>query len=232
MRAALFRYRRMHGDQRSASVPIASGRRGRRWLRPITAAAAAGVAFALLTVQVLGQDATSGVTELDRVPRVRPEYPLPDDANVLFYLQRSPNSNTVVYAARLDAAGRLDQADPVQVFWRRFNAGGQRKPLTVLERTMAFGVDVSRYPGRDDAVLASVVSYPARKALIELDAKGKPRAVIDMANRRAKLIYAYIQLKDGSGTIPSIAYVDLYGVDLANGRALRERIRPDKAAQR
>lgn len=195
----------------------------------IIAAVACAAALSAFTPSALAQGTTLGVTELDKLPKVRTDYPVPDDPNVLFYVQRSQNANTIVYAAKLDGAGRLDPHAPVQVFWRRYdNEGGVRKSLSFAERNVAFGIDAKPAPGRNDAWLVNVVSYPARKALVEMDKKGKPQAVVEMGSRLAKLAYAYIQLNEGSGTIPSIAYVDLYGYDVANGRVLRERIKPGK----
>jgi hypothetical protein len=206
--------------------------RGAKWcLSPLRVAAIAAVTV-WLSAAVQAQGITESIVEFDRLPQARTDYPPPNDPNILFYVQRSANSNTVVYAARLSGAGRLDRDEPVQVFWRRFNSDGGRKSLSFAERNMAFGVEARTAPGREGAAIVNIVSYPTRKALVELDEKGRPRAVIDMGNRRAKLAYAYIQLAEDSGTIPSIAYVDLYGVDLATGRALRERIRPSKSAGR
>jgi hypothetical protein len=186
-----------------------------------------------LTESVQAQGTTLGVIELDKLPKVRADYPVPDDPNVLFYVQRSQNANTVVYAAKIDGAGRLDPRTPVQVFWRRYDTeGGKHKSLSFAERNMAFGIDTKPAPGREDAWLVNVVSYPARKALVEVDKKGKPQALVEMGRHMAKLAYAYIQLDEGSGTIPSITFVDLFGYDVATGRVLRERIKPGKSAGR
>src|SRR5262245_17024165 len=60
----------------------------------------------------------SNVTELNQVPSVRPEFPVPKEPNMLFYIQRSVNSNTVVYAAQIDPTGKLDADHPVVAYWR------------------------------------------------------------------------------------------------------------------
>ena len=73
------------------------------------------------------------MTELDQLPRMRVEFPVPSEPNMLFYVQRSVNSNTVVYAARLDADGAIDPKTPVDAFWRWYNVDGQKKPLNFIE---------------------------------------------------------------------------------------------------
>ena len=67
-------------------------------------------------------------------------YPVPSEPNQIFFLQRSMNSNTIVYAVRLDSDLKLDRRDPVEIFWRRFNDNGERLPITFAERNLAFGV--------------------------------------------------------------------------------------------
>ena len=60
------------------------------------------------------------------LPAAAESFPVPVDENLIFYVQRSLNSNTIVYTARLDGDGKLDAKRPVDVFWRRFNDDGAR----------------------------------------------------------------------------------------------------------
>lgn len=167
---------------------------------------------------------SSTVTELDRLPRVRPDFPEPTDPNILFYVQRSASPNTVVYSARLDAAGHVDRTQPIDVFWRRFTSGGIRVALTFLERMFVYGVNI--HPAKPGAnIIANVVSYPQRAMTIDLDRDGRPRASIQIGGRNAKLAYVYVDV-DETTTIPSIKHVDLFGVDVANGRVLHELFKP------
>ena len=63
---------------------------------------------AALPVAAWARDFTSQVSESAEIPRLRPEFKIPDEPGQLFYVQRSPNSNTVIYAAKLDAKGNLN----------------------------------------------------------------------------------------------------------------------------
>src|SRR5438874_646301 len=66
------------------------------------------VLLAALAMPAEARELISVVSESDEIARMRPEFKIPDEPNQLFYVQRSPNSNTVVYAARLDGRGNLD----------------------------------------------------------------------------------------------------------------------------
>ena len=80
------------------------------------------------------------MTESAEIQQLRPEFKVPDEPNQLFYVQRSPNANTVVYAAKLDGQGNFDTRNPVEAFWRKFNIDGSKQPLNFMERMMAYGV--------------------------------------------------------------------------------------------
>jgi uncharacterized protein DUF4833 len=190
--------------------------------------AAAAVLLLAACASSTATEFSSTITELDRLPRVRPDFPLPTDPNILFYVQRSGGPNTVVYSARLDAAGHIDRAQPIDVFWRRFTRGGIRTPLTFLERMFVYGVNVRPAPPEANAITANVVSYPQRALTIDLDRDGRPRASIQIGGRQAKLAYVYVEV-DESTTIPSVVHVDVFGLDVASGRVLHELFKPRRS---
>jgi hypothetical protein len=92
--------------------------------------------FVLLAMVVAlpaqARDFSSNISDSADIIRLRPEFKVPDEPNQLFYVQRSPNSNTVVYAAKLDAQGNVDSRTPVEAFWRKFNIDGSRQPLNFV----------------------------------------------------------------------------------------------------
>lgn len=152
------------------------------------------------------------------------DFPVPAEKNQIFYVQRSLNSNTIVYAARLGADGALDAKRPVDVYWRRYNDEGERKELSSLERSMAFGVKTEPAADQPGGFMVRVVSYPKRAALLRL-VDGRPRLEMTVAGVPARLDHAYLDVDD-SGSVPSVNRVDLYGVALADGRPLKESFRP------
>ena len=152
------------------------------------------------------------------------DFPVPAEPNQIFYVQRSLNSNTIVYTARVGDDGKLDPRRPVDVFWRRYNDEGERKELSSLERSMAFGVKSEPVEGEPGSFMIRVVSYPKRAALLKI-VDGVPRLEMNVAGVPAKLDHAYLDVDD-SGSVPSVNRVDLYGVSLATGEELKESFKP------
>ena len=152
------------------------------------------------------------------------DFPVPTDKNMVFYVQRSLNSNTIVYTARMGDDGKLDAKRPIDVFWRRFNDDGERKELSSIERSMAFGVKAEPVAGQPGSFMIRVTSYPKRAALLKL-VDGVPRLEMKVAGVPAKLDHAYLDVDD-SGSVPSVNRVDLYGIELATGKPVKESFKP------
>ena len=73
----------------------------------------AGVVLGGLAPVATARELTSHIRELPRIPAVQPSYPVPDDPDLLFYVQRSANSNTVLYVVRRDAQRHINPDSPV-----------------------------------------------------------------------------------------------------------------------
>jgi len=186
---------------------------------------AAAVAGFMLSVCVGadGREPTSQVTELDKIIRVRPEYPVPNEPNMLFYVERSSNSNTVIYAANIDAHGRIDPDAPVNPYWRWYHVDGHKKPLILIERMLAYGVKSVRHDGPHGAVTFELAAVPERRIVLDLDGQGHPEALMKIGDRWVKLIYVYLYVDD-SGIWPKVPALDIFSVDKITGKPLREHI--------
>jgi hypothetical protein len=184
------------------------------------------ITFACLALMVatpaLARDFTSAITESAELTHLRPEFKVPDEPNQLFYVQRSPNSNTVIYAARLDAQGNLDSRNPVEGFWRKFNIDGSKQPLNFIERMLAYGVKVdSHKPGQP--VTFTIAALPERKLTLTLDAQHHPQAQMQIGTHTVKVAYVYLQVVEG-GLMPSVPSLDVFGTDIASGKAIHEHL--------
>jgi len=193
--------------------------------RLIVRAAAAVCLFLAAHPEADALELTSSVTELGQISRMRPEYPVPNEPNMLFYIERSVNSNTVVYAAHIDSRGHIDPDAPVDAYWRWYNVDGHRKPLNLIERLMAYGVRPAGHGGPGGAVAFKVVALPQREIFVVQDKEGRPEAVVQFGNRWTKLVYVYLHVDD-SGLVPKVTAMELFGIDKLTGKPLQEHVIP------
>ena len=176
----------------------------------------------LAALPAQARDFSSTISESDQLVRLRPEFKVPDEPNQLFYVQRSPNANTVIYAARLDAQGNFDAGAPVDAFWRKFNIDGSRQKLNFIEGMMAYGVKVdTRKPGQP--ITFTIAALPERKLTLTLDANRKPQALMEIGTHTVKVAYVYLQVVEG-GLMPDVPALDVFGTDIASGKAIHEHI--------
>ncbi len=180
-------------------------------------------ALALLVVLWAPTSGVAGEAQA-RVP-ARPDYPVPPpDAKRLFFLQRSSNSNTVVYDANLTRDGKLDPERPVEVYWLRYNTTGEKRALNFIERHLAYGVNSRPADDDEEAFLVSLVAFKERRLRVVLDGEGGVRATTTIAGRPAELRRLFIEVVDG--LFPTVVHVDIFGEDVATGEVLYERFIP------
>jgi hypothetical protein len=168
------------------------------------------------------RDFTSQVSESSEITKLRPEFKIPDEPGQLFYVQRSPNSNTVIYAARLDDKGNLNLSAPVEAFWRKFNIDGSKQPLNFIERMIAYGVKLDRAKAGQPVTFA-IAALPQRKITVSLDGDHRPQALMQIGNHRVKVAYVYLHVVEG-GLMPSVPDLDVFGTDIASGKAIHEHL--------
>lgn len=180
-------------------------------------------AMALSLSPTYGGDVKSHITEMDQLLRVHPEYPVPNEPNMLFYIERSSNSNTVIYCANLDAQGKLDKDKPVIAYWRWYNVDGHHKELNFAERMLAYGIKSVKHDGPNGAYSFKVAAFPERTIYVGLDSKGRPEAFGKVGDHWVKLVYVYLEVDD-HGVMPDVPALDFFGYDRETGKALREHI--------
>lgn len=169
----------------------------------------------------MARDFTSTVMQSDEIARVRPDFKLPDEPNQLFYIERSVNSNTVVYTASLDPQGVIDPKAPVDAYWRWFNVDGHKKPLNFVERMMAYGVHVDRTETGKPPTF-SIVPLPERKITLAMGADHRPEARMKIGDHIVRLAYVYLNVIDG--LIPKVPSLDIFGTDIVTGKAIQEHL--------
>lgn len=160
------------------------------------------------------------VAETAILPAIRPDWPIPREANQLFYLQRSSNSNTVVYTALFDSAGNLRAKRPAQVYWRRYNTTGERKALKAIEQRFAYGMNIKprKTTGEYTVTLKPLPELPM---VLRQTAPGKAELIAMIGGRQVRAVYAFVTV-DESGLVPKVTTLSVHGVDRATGKAITE----------
>ena len=154
------------------------------------------------------------------------DYPVPEwNAKLMFYLQRTHNRNTVIYELNYSKGNRLDPDKPLRPIWIRFEEGGIRKELSLIQDRV-FGLDVKQTS--KDSWVVRFRSYKKRDVFIMRDGgRNSYKALVKINGKMVKLTHLYLSMTTNVLGIPSvISYIDIYGIDTETRSTVIERIIP------
>lgn len=146
----------------------------------------------------------------------------PDNNNQLFYLQRTSNTNTLIYELNFNNKA-LNQDEPVHVYWIRYNEKGQQEELNFIQRKFAYGIRST--PISKDKYLLNFVSYKKFAMFLVKGAGEKYNVFATINQKQAILSRIFVKINGGSFWTPNIEYVEVKGVDPSTGKEVIERMK-------
>lgn len=174
------------------------------------------IGLMLLCIQPLfGQDWKGRENWPDDFPRP------PKTKERLFFLQRNLNRNTIAYDLNLKSDGQIDANAPLEVYWMRYTGGrnGVIEETTWFQRQFAFGYSSTKKGNNE--FLIKLVAYKERRIQLK-QLNGTWVAIMKINGSDCRLTNVYVYA-DESGLMPDVKHVDLYGISLETGKAVKER---------
>ncbi|GAC1526130.1 MAG: hypothetical protein NVS3B15_01790 [Sediminibacterium sp.] len=161
-------------------------------------------------------------------PGIDPQdtFPVPAGiGNQLFYLQRTSNTNTIVCELNINSKGQVDEANPVHVFWVRFQEGGMKRELSYIQRVFAYGIKTQSQ--ENGAYKLHFVSYKKQALYLLKSQRDNKYHVYTTINRKQAILNRiFLKIEGGSFWSPNVVYMELKGKDEATGKELMERFKP------
>ena len=155
-------------------------------------------------------------------------FPVPkENGNLLFYVQRTNNTNTIMYEINYNADSTVNEEEPVKVYWIRYAERGQVAPLSYLQQHYAYGVNTRLMDTSKKTFKVTFVSYKKREIyLIRARDHKKYTAYIAINGKLAAFTRAFVQIDGGTFMLPHIAYVEITGREIGGGRKVIEKFIP------
>src|ERR1700743_2222310 len=147
----------------------------------------------------------------------------PESVSRLFFIQRSPNANTIIYELN-DKDGRLDPENPIHVYWLRYADKGQKEELNYIQRKFAYGLTTK--PLGNDQYDVRFVSYKKFPLTLMKAGDGKYHIFATIEQKQMILSRIFIKIEGGSFWLPNVVYVELKGTDPSTGREITEHFKP------
>lgn len=153
------------------------------------------------------------------------KFPTPKGiTNKLFYMQRDPNTNTIICELNVKSDGEVDKDSPVKVYWLRYQENGQKEDLSYVQRKFAYGIQ-SKALGNDEYELRFVSYKKFPLYLKKSEADNKYHVYATVNNKKMMLDRIFVRIDGGSFWIPNVKYVELKGANPNTGTQMLERIK-------
>lgn len=143
------------------------------------------------------------------------DFPAPtnkDFKNLMFYVQRTNNINTLIYEFNYNHDGELNAKTPVKVYWKNYDTDGTTEPLNSLQRKYAYGVESYVLDSVKKSYYFNFVSYKKKQIfLLRNQTTKKYEAFITLNNKLIEITRIYIHIEGGAFWTPKIKYIDVFG---------------------
>lgn len=156
------------------------------------------------------------------------EFPKPDKiSNMLFYVQRTFNTNTLIYELNFDEKQGLNEAEPIKTYWINYATNKSTEPLNYIQRKYAYGLEVKLIDAEKKSYVFNFVSYKKKKLyLLKSPIDNKYHVFCDISGKTVALDRIFIQIEGGSFWVPHVRYIDISGKDLVKNEEVAERVIP------
>jgi phosphatidylglycerophosphate synthase len=151
-------------------------------------------------------------------------FPVPTGiTNLLFYLQRDPNTNTVIYQLNVNSAGQLDEHEPVHAFWIRYTERGQQQELNFIERKFAYGLSAKKLEvNKYELKFAAYNKLPF--FLLKSGTDKAFHVVTVIADQQIMLTRVYLHIEGGTFWVPNVKYIEFKGWNAATREPVVQRV--------
>jgi len=151
------------------------------------------------------------------------QFPTPTgNPNQLFFLQRTPNLNTIVCELNYKN-GVLEDDEPVHTFWIRYGEQGQRAELSYIQRKFAYGVKSNKLAHEKWELYFA--GYKKYKMTLMRGTDSKYHVYANVNNKQIILSRIFVKINGGSFWSPNVEYVELKGIEVATGKEVAERMK-------
>jgi hypothetical protein len=152
------------------------------------------------------------------------DYPFIDDyPNLLFYIQRNQNFNSVVYETNILAGGLLNLNQPINIHWLKYEKNGiiEQHQLNYLQKKLAYGYQHKVIS--NDLIEFRFVSYDQMKFFLGKNSLGRFRVYTKMNDANIEITSMFIYAED-FGVFPQVKFAEFFGTNVTTGDSFYKKL--------
>lgn len=150
-------------------------------------------------------------------------FPTPKNIdNMLFYIQRDPNTNTAVYALNYQENGKINKSNPIKAYWIRYAEKGEQKNFSYIQRKFAYGIESKTL--NNDEFEFQFVSYKKFPLTLKKMEDQKYHVFVSVNQKRIQVEKIFVRIEGGSFWLPNVKYAEVTGIDVSSNKTITERM--------
>lgn len=152
-------------------------------------------------------------------------FPVPSGVkNMLFYVQRSLNKNTLIYQLNYAENGELNEKEPIKIYWINYATNSNAEELNYIQRKYAYGLSTMLIDNEKKTFAFNFVSYKKQMLYLIKSHDKKYHAYSYFNNRLMQVNRIYVHIEGGSFWTPKVKYIEVSGKDPVKNEELTEKI--------
>ena len=168
-----------------------------------------------------------GILFIATLPSDHENFPKPQGIkNMLFYLQRTFNKNTIIYQLNLNENNQINEQEPIISYWINYADKGDKEALNFIQRKYAYGLNVQKLDLERKTFSFNFVSYKKQIFYLLKSNDQKYHVASYFNNRLLILNHLYVHIEGGSFWTPKVKYIEVYGKDPLKNEEVIERVIP------
>lgn len=155
-------------------------------------------------------------------------FPQPKDIkNMLFYVQRTLNTNTIIYELNTNEGGELNTKDPIKFYYINYANHSEVEPVSSVQKKYAYGIQVKLIDKDKQSYAFSFNSFKDKPLYLMQSAKDKKFHVFCYINKQlAVLNNVFVKMESNFVGFPHVREINLLGTGVAKNDDLVETFKP------
>jgi len=163
------------------------------------------------------------------LPDENKKFPKPTGIkNMLFYIQRSMNTNTIIYELNISENGILNAEEPIKYYYINYANHGEIEPVSDIQKKYAYGIKIKLTNKEKQSYTFSFNSIKHREFyLIQSTTDKKFHAFCHINKELAVLNNVFIDMENNFIGFPSVYKIELFGKKVVNNVDISETFKPE-----
>ncbi|TFH39130.1 MAG: DUF4833 domain-containing protein [Bacteroidia bacterium] len=158
-----------------------------------------------------------------------PGEPDPDLTNTLFVIERSRDSDYLVYMLNRDSKGIIDENTPIEVYWVKNTPNNTLEPLTRIQNRYGYGIQlINKMVFSDSEWYFQIVAFPDRSFVLKQDNEKNYRVYLHGSKGEIAVEKLFVNFSNNSFWNPEVSDITLFGRESRSGAIYHEIITSEK----